>query len=188
MKKWKWFLVFCWGLTTLALGADRAMSIKGFHAGMSDEEYHQLINKYSWSGVDRRTVKTPGAPAFTLAGVIIPDSPQVGSYGGQPDGTGASMITFVIPEKAMGPLSQALLNKYSSADCGWLTDNGRKHYECKIEWDRVQIWLGEVTVKPAGSSEYHHEYQLKISSFDALEHLNPDHADRYRSRPPPNDL
>src|ERR1700722_13505651 len=97
MPKSVLFVVFCACFSTVVVCADRAMSIKGFHIGMTRDEYEQQINRYSWSGNDLRTTKTPGAPPFTLAGVTIPDTPEWGTYSSRPDTSLGSHIDFRIP-------------------------------------------------------------------------------------------
>lgn len=155
---------------TPALSQAEILEVKGFYVGMSFGQCAHLIERYSWSGVDKRAHKKRGLRAFTIEGAEIPDPPSCAQTTTSHGRVG--VVTFVIPESAMGTVSRAVLGTYpnSAHDCGFFnSDNGRRAYQCFVDLNGTQLALAEVEVKPAGTNEYHYEYQLTLTSQEDVE-------------------
>ena len=67
-------LMYC----SAAIAAEH-FEIKGFHVGMTYDQFQNVVGQYSWTGyVDNRTNKKlpKGNRPFTLAGVALAESPS----------------------------------------------------------------------------------------------------------------
>src|ERR1700730_11300354 len=85
-------------------------AIKGFHVGMTYEQFQNVVGEYSWTGfVDNRTNKKlpKGSRPFTLAGVQLAESPWWVNYDQTVVGR-AERIAFTIPVGDVDSVIQSL--------------------------------------------------------------------------------
>jgi hypothetical protein len=152
-------------------------AIKGFHVGMTYEQFQNVVGEYSWTGfVDNRTNKKlpKGSRPFTLAGVQLAESPWWVNYDQTVVGR-AERIAFTIPVGDVDSVIQSLKGKYPDFSCSQvnIVDGASSHVEteCSLEANREQLEFS-----PGLNPEH---WQLFITSFDYL--YKRTHNPRYKN-------
>jgi hypothetical protein len=165
-------LMYC----SAAIAAEH-FEIKGFHVGMTYDQFQNVVGQYSWTGyVDNRTNKKlpKGNRPFTLAGVALAESPSWMNDDQTLVG-GAERIVFTIPVAQVNSVIQSLKGKYPDFSCGQVNtvDGARSHVEteCSLEANREQLEFS------AGLNPEH--WLLFITSFDYL--YKRTHNPRYKN-------
>jgi hypothetical protein len=169
-------LMYC----SAAIAAEH-FDIKGFHVGMTYDQFQSVVGEYSWTGfVDNRTNKKlpKGSRPFTLAGVPLAESPTWMNNSDTFNQTlvgGAERIVFTIPVADVDSVIQSLKGKYPDFSCRQvnIVDGARSHVEteCSLEANREQLEFS-----PGLNPEH---WLLFITSFDYL--YKSSHNPRYKN-------